>query len=328
MPSVEVVLVRPGVPANVGATARVVRNTGLRGLALVEPGIWRGLDCWRTAWGAHEVLEQARVYLDLRAALEGTVCVAGFSARGQEVAGIDVRELASEVAALAEEERVALVFGPETSGLTLEELSLCGRHVRIPTHPGQPSLNLSHAVAIAAYEVFRAGRPAECSTPRVAHGEKEKLMALWREGLRAIGAVSGPGAESYFREWGGLLHRIDLTPKEVRFLQHAARKMAQHGPVATEEPTSSGPRRQRRAPTPPAPPPFADVKPTEDGFSIPQLKWRELLFTGAVKREGALFVRDAERPFPRFERPDLFPLGCRWRARFEHGRVRLTRVQG
>jgi len=162
MPCVEVVLVRPAVPANVGATARIVRNTGLRGLALVEPGSWRGLDCWRTAWGAHEVLEQARVYLDLAAALEGASYVAAFSAREQEAAGLDVRELASEVVALADEERVALVFGPETSGLTLEELSLCGRHVRIPTHPGQPSLNLSHAVAIAAYEVFRAGRPAEC----------------------------------------------------------------------------------------------------------------------------------------------------------------------
>ena len=328
MPCVEVVLVRPAVPANVGATARIVRNTGLRGLALVEPGSWRGLDCWRTAWGAHEVLEQARVYLDLAAALEGASYVAAFSAREQEAAGLDVRELASEVVALADEERVALVFGPETSGLTLEELSLCGRHVRIPTHPGQPSLNLSHAVMIAAYEVFRASRPSESPTPRVTHGEKEKLMELLREGLRAIGAVSGSGAESYLREWRGLLQRIDLTPKEVRFLEHAARKMVQHGRVATEEHASRGPRRQRRAPPPPAPPPFADVRQTEDGFSIPQLKWRELLFTGAVKREGALFVRDAERPFPRFERPDLFPLGSRWRARFERGRVRLTRVQG
>ncbi len=327
MPCVEVVLVRPVVPANVGATARAVRNTGLRGLALVEPGSWRRLDCWRTAWGAHEVLEEARVYRQLREALEGTSYVAAFTAREPDAGGMDVRDLASEVAALAEEERVALVFGPETSGLTLEELSLCGHNVRIPTHPDQPSLNLSHAVMIAAYEVFRAGIPLECATPRVTHGEKERLMELLREGLSAIGAVSGPAAEGHFREWRGLLQRTDLTPREKRFLEHAARKMARAGRRAAQEHAPRGPGRQRRAPSSPTPPPFADVKQTEDGFSIPQLKWRELLFTGAVKREAGLFVRDAERPFPRFERPELFPLGSRWRARFEHGRVRLTRLR-
>ena len=57
-PGVRVVLVRPESPANVGAAARAVRNTGLHGLDLVEPGDWRTVECWRTAWGAHEVLER------------------------------------------------------------------------------------------------------------------------------------------------------------------------------------------------------------------------------------------------------------------------------
>ncbi len=69
MARVRVVLVRPELPANVGACARVVRNAGLAGLDLVAPGDWRTVDCWRTAWGAQDVLEEARSFDDLAGAL-------------------------------------------------------------------------------------------------------------------------------------------------------------------------------------------------------------------------------------------------------------------
>jgi len=64
-----VVLVRPESPGNLGAVARVVKNTGLAGLDLVAPTDWRTVECWRQAWGAQEVLEQARVYPTLPEAL-------------------------------------------------------------------------------------------------------------------------------------------------------------------------------------------------------------------------------------------------------------------
>ena len=150
---------RPETPANVGAVARVVRNTGLASLALVAPGDWRTVECWRTAWGAQDILEQTQVFPDLAAALAGAHYVAGLSGRRDAgVACLDVRELAAELAGLGSRELAALVFGPETSGLSLDELALCGRRVRIPSHPAQPSLNLSHAVMVVAYEVFRAAR--------------------------------------------------------------------------------------------------------------------------------------------------------------------------
>jgi hypothetical protein len=67
--------------------------------------------------------------------------------------------------------------------------------------------------------------------------------------------------------------------------------------------------------------PFADVIPLEDGFSLPELKWRELLFIGALRAEGDAFVRDPARPLPPFRLPGLFPEGVRFRARREGGRV-------
>jgi hypothetical protein len=72
--------------------------------------------------------------------------------------------------------------------------------------------------------------------------------------------------------------------------------------------------------------PFEDVRETADGFSIPELKWRELLFVGALRRDGDAFVRDASRPLPPFRVADLFPDAARFTATVEGGRVRIRRV--
>jgi hypothetical protein len=69
--------------------------------------------------------------------------------------------------------------------------------------------------------------------------------------------------------------------------------------------------------------PFADVQPLADGFSIPDLKWRELLFIGALRRDGDAYVRDPRRPLPEFRVAGLFPEGQRFRAAREGGRVVL-----
>ena len=73
--------------------------------------------------------------------------------------------------------------------------------------------------------------------------------------------------------------------------------------------------------------PFEDVRREASGFSIPELKWRELLFVGALRPEGgACYVRDPSRPLPLFRDPDLFPEGVRLRARRDAGRVHLTQA--
>ncbi len=210
-----------------GAVARAIGNTGLTGLDLVAPGDWRTIEAWRTAWGAHEILESARVFPGLDEALAGASYVAGLSGRRDAgTASLDVRELAGEIAGLRPDDEVALVFGPETSGLTLAELSRCGRRARIQSHPQQPSLNLSHAVMVTAYEVFRAGRRPIAGARRASFQEKEALLVLLRDGLLAVGALPRTHPERYFADWRSLFQRADLTPREVKLFEHLARKLA------------------------------------------------------------------------------------------------------
>lgn len=71
--------------------------------------------------------------------------------------------------------------------------------------------------------------------------------------------------------------------------------------------------------------PFADVVMLEDGFSIPDLKWRELVFVGALRAEGDHWVRDPTRPLPAFRIPGLFPDGARFRVERRGGRALVRR---
>jgi tRNA/rRNA methyltransferase len=227
MARVRVVLVRPETPANVGACARIVRNTGAAGLDLVRPGDYRTVECWRTAWGAHEVLEQARVFPDLESALAGVeLAVALTGRRPQGVPVDDVRVAAAAIAGLARDASAALVFGPETNGLGNEEIARVGRAATIPADPRQPSFNLSHAVAIAAYEVGRAALRADARpAPRATHDQKERLLELLEAGLVAVDALPRTNRASYFAEWRALVQRVELSPKELKLLEHMARKM-------------------------------------------------------------------------------------------------------
>jgi hypothetical protein len=75
--------------------------------------------------------------------------------------------------------------------------------------------------------------------------------------------------------------------------------------------------------------PFADVREEAGGFSIPRLKWRELLFIGALRKaaDGHGYERDHSRPMPPFRAGDLFPRDARFLADPRRdGRVLVRRI--
>jgi tRNA/rRNA methyltransferase len=314
MASLRIVLVRTANPANIGAVARVIANMGLAGMDLVKAPDFRTLECWRTAWGATRVLEESREHPDLTAALRDCAYTVAFTRRTDEQPSLDVRAVAEEAAALGAE-RSAFVFGPETSGLTLDEIACCGRRAHVPSHPDQPSLNLSHAAMVAAYEYHRARGLSPPSRPHVAtHADKEKFLDLLTAAMQHWGGVTAPRQRVHLRAWREFIQRADATSREMRMLTHLARTMAQA--------------RSRSAPeTDQSSKPYEDIALNSEGFSIPVIKWHELLFIGAIRREGEEYVRDPSRPLPLFRIPDLFPAHARFRARTRGERIEIERIE-
>ncbi|KAI7837497.1 hypothetical protein COHA_008688 [Chlorella ohadii] len=90
------------------------------------------------------------------AALEaaGQPASSGGSTNPAESAAGAAADAAEDAAAAAAAGTVALVFGREESGLLESELLLCSHACAIPTGRTQPSLNLSHAVAVVVSQLF------------------------------------------------------------------------------------------------------------------------------------------------------------------------------
>jgi tRNA/rRNA methyltransferase len=227
---VDVVLVRPARAANVAAACRGLKNMGLGSLAIV--GVPAGLDqpeARALAYGAWDVLDAAVPRATLREAVAGAVAVAGTSGRAHPRAWTP-RRLAREVGALVGSGRLALVFGPEASGLTDEELAQCHVRVHIPTDPAHPSLNLAQAVLVVAYELRMAALEEAPSSDaaageRATVGDVESALDDLRQALLGIGYLSRDNPEPILSEWRALFARAGMTPREVTLLRGLARQV-------------------------------------------------------------------------------------------------------
>jgi TrmH family RNA methyltransferase len=235
---IEIVLVRPSRAPNVAAACRAMKNMGLRTLWLVEPR--PGLEepsARALAYGAWDVLDGARRAASLSEAVSHSGSVVGTSAL--DIPGTwSPRQLAAEGPALAGERALSLVFGPESTGLSAAERSLCHRLVRIPSDPEQPSLNLAQAVLLLAYELRlgllagSAPTPAADAGAHASAGEVEQAVAELREGLLEIGYLDRQNPDHILAELRGLLTRARPTPREVLLLRGLAKQAAWAGRIA------------------------------------------------------------------------------------------------
>ncbi|MBF0469868.1 MAG: RNA methyltransferase [Gammaproteobacteria bacterium] len=161
-PSIRIVLVETSHPGNIGAAARAMKNMGLYELALVSPKDFPAREADARCAGAHDILRQALIFDDLKSALVGCSYVVAASARLRTLP-LPLLEprAAAEWLASAEfsgDDRVAILFGRESSGLTNTELELSNSLLHIPTEAGFSSLNIAAAVQVVAYELFLAFR--------------------------------------------------------------------------------------------------------------------------------------------------------------------------
>lgn len=156
--NLSIVLVRTKTPGNIGAVARVMMNMGLSRLVLVRPPKDDTGDALRLAAGAERIIENAVRVPTLAEAIAGAGLVIGTSRhRGRLRRNISTaREAAERLLPLLAANRVAIVFGREVNGLDRTELALCNELLSIPSSDAFPSLNLSHAVMVVAYELFVA----------------------------------------------------------------------------------------------------------------------------------------------------------------------------
>ena len=207
-------------PGNIGASARAMKTMGLASLHLVNPIRFPAADAEAMASGAADVLDTAIVCGSIDEALAGTVFAVACTARSRDLSHpvLTARETGARLVREAAQGPVALVFGPEQTGLTGREVSRCGAIGMIPANPDYTSLNLAAAVQIFAYEVRQAAE-AVASYPQETYE-----------------AASYEEVEFFFRHLEQTLYDIQfLDPKQPKRLMQRLRRLFHRARLEKEE---------------------------------------------------------------------------------------------
>lgn len=228
-----IILVRPQLGANIGATARAMLNFGLTDLRIVAPRDgWPNPDAGPAASGADTVLAGARVYDTVAAALGDLAYVYATTVRNRALTRPVVTPHAAAAAMRSLPGACGVLFGPERSGLETEDLACAHAILTVPVNPDFGSLNLAQAVLLAAYEWWQAGdaTPAEALANYAGpadHAELERLIAAVDDELSAANYYAIPGRAEVARlTLRNLLTRPAFSDNEVRTLRGVVRALA------------------------------------------------------------------------------------------------------
>jgi tRNA/rRNA methyltransferase len=250
---VSVVLVQPSHPGNVGATARAMRVMGLRRLVLVDPRDPQSAahpQALAFASGATDVLEAISVVPTLEQALADVSLAIAVSADPREFGPPPLAPEQAARAALDELSHdpghaVALVFGTERTGLSIEQVSRCQLLCSIPGEPGYHSLNLSQAVQVISYVLRREALQANALSPDApdvrlqdapqadgayaSHGAIEAMFEHLQRALVAIGFLDPAHPKKLMPRLRRLFGRTRLEVEEVDLLRGICKMTEQAG---------------------------------------------------------------------------------------------------
>ena len=234
------VLVETSHPGNVGSAARALKTMGFSDLRLISPkisGIAQAPEAIALASGAGDILESSQESSSLESAVKDCALVLGLSSRDREFGPPamnwqDARPLIQ--AAIAGNQRVALLFGPERTGLDNYHLSLCTHRVWLDANPLYPSLNLAQAMMVCAFTLRESlvcdlgSSPVNPNTELVDYADPAAVAAMlehWREGLEAIGYLDPANPKKLMPRLQALFARARLHKEEIDLLRGIAKQM-------------------------------------------------------------------------------------------------------
>lgn len=220
-----VVLVGTTQPGNIGSTARAMENMGVTDLRLVNPCEIDHPEARMFSMNARHLLYEATVFDSLPDAVQDCRLIIATSARQRDKlhTSTSIYELPEIIQSCKPGAPIAIVFGPEQSGLTNEDMSVCNEWVYIPTYGKTGSLNLAQAVMVLLYEAsklydkkFAAHiEPIEPASSKSIEGMKEHFFKL----LEVTGFLRFNSRNAMWGSFASLIGRAKPDEREVRMLR-------------------------------------------------------------------------------------------------------------
>ena len=240
---IKIVLVEKKTPGNLGASARAMKTMGLSKLCLVKPQQKDSGEARARAVHAYDVLEQAHIFDDLKSALEECTLVIGTSGKIESIDQVRftprsmAEHLATEIKSKSHEQ-IAIVFGRESCGLSLQELALCHTYVRIPSNPDCPSLNLAAAVQLICYELFIVNsilskesesevEHAELKMQLANQAQLDYLLSQLETLALQVGALDPQEPRQMMNKFRALIYRSQARKPEIDLFINLIKRIAQ-----------------------------------------------------------------------------------------------------
>ncbi len=229
--NIKIVLVETSHPGNIGAVARAMKNMCISELVLVAPKTFPNADATSRASGADDILASAVLCNTLQEAIADCQIVIGASARSRTISVPEEspRTCAERLASVAQDNKVAILFGRENSGLKNHELDLCQTLLTIPSNAEYSSLNIAAAVQVVCYELLLASKIdtpkiKELAVPLANSAQMESFYQHLYQALNEIGFINLDKSTSIMRRLRRIYHRAKLDTKELDILRGILKK--------------------------------------------------------------------------------------------------------
>ena len=219
------ILVRPQMGENVGSVARAIKNFSIKHLRIVNPRCdWPNPKALVTSVGAKDVLKSAKIFDSVEKSIGDLDIIFASSSRIRKVNKkiISISNLKTKI---KKRKKIGILFGPEASGLSNDEISCADYLVKIPSNKKFSSLNFSHSAIIFCFELFQnfSRKKIEYKTgyksSLAKKSEVNKFLDFIICGLDKKGFLQpSHKRQSMIRNINNIFHRLNLSEQEIRIL--------------------------------------------------------------------------------------------------------------
>ena len=223
--NIYVILVKPQLGENIGATARALKNFNLTKLRIVNPrSEWPNQKAIATSVGAKNILKSAKIYNSLDKSVGDLDLIFATSSRIRKVNKkiISIFDIDKK---LKNKQKIGIIFGPEASGLSNDEISCADYVVKIPTNKQFNSINLSHSVILFCYQIFKFFSKknfiykSNYKSSKASKSEVSKLLNFIIKSLDKKGFLQPTHKRnSMINNIKNIFYRLNLSEQEIRIL--------------------------------------------------------------------------------------------------------------
>ena len=219
------ILVRPQLGENIGSAARAIKNFNFSKLRIVNPRSgWPNQKAIATSVGAKNILQSSKIYNSLDKSVGDLDKVFATTSRVRKVNKkiISIFDLNKKI---KNKQKIGIIFGPEASGLSNDELSCADYLVKIPANKKFSSLNLSHSVILFCFQLFGFFSKksfiykSNYKSSKASKSEVNQFLKFMTQSLDKRGFLQPEHKrKSMIRNIKNIFYRVNLSVQEIRIL--------------------------------------------------------------------------------------------------------------